>query len=186
MATVGQITEKNLRRQITEGLDSARENDYSLQLLNREENEIDIELVEMSDVIGASISRDNNHQMGLQHLRFGASMLPYVKIFFPTNLLNSEGMGVNIELILKIESNLKLNLVGKDQEPLSTDPDSKEVHFMQMEAQLVKIDQKQMLNPKAFYQFNKDLHKVDELDGASDWTITDFDFCLNGNPHTSG
>ena len=36
--------------------------------------------------------------------------MPHVKLFFPTNLKDEDAMNMNLELLLRIESNLKLNL----------------------------------------------------------------------------
>ena len=82
---------------------------------------------------------------------------------------------VNQELILQFETNLKLDLVdlgtGESVIEKSRRPDH-EIHFVRIEGRHPPIN----LSMDGL----KDAAKLVEIEN---WTITDFDNCLGGNPH---
>ena len=88
---------------------------------------------------------------------------------------------LTMELKVAIRSNLKLDLVDLNpdagQKPNFLSPNRKnddEIHFVQFEGRLPAVE----LSMEAIKQ--KMAKKMIEIE---DWTITDLDNCLDGNPH---
>ena len=87
-------------------------------------------------------------------------------------------MTMNLQLLVEIETNVKLNLIDHNGKPMISDPDEKEVHLVLFETVTDRYD----LGLKVFKQlFNKFWRPTLQFEK---WTIVDFDNCLNGNPHT--
>ena len=90
---------------------------------------------------------------------------------------------LTIELIVAIKSNLKLDLVDlkpeKNQKKKSYLTASKinddEIHFVKFEGRLPALE--------LSLATAKDQMNIKKLAEIEDWTITDFDNCLDGNPH---
>ena len=97
----------------------------------------------------------------------------------------SGGMKIDsltIELLVSIRCNMKLDMID-----LSPDPGQKvnfltpskinddEIHFVKFEGRMPAIE----LSMAAL----KDREGAAKLTQIEDWTITDFDNCLHGNPH---
>ena len=82
---------------------------------------------------------------------------------------------INQELILQFRTNLKLDLVDLKTGESIIDQRSKadhEIHFVRFEGRHPPIE----LNMSGL----KEAAKLVEIEN---WTITDFDNCLGGNPH---
>lgn len=89
---------------------------------------------------------------------------------------------MNLELILRIESNIKLNLFKSENPEEKLIPEHKlkenEVHFLKIEGIKAHSD------PGTFGGLLKIKTSIGlEEMGISDWTITDLDDHLKGNPH---
>ena len=83
---------------------------------------------------------------------------------------------ITLEVLVRIRSNLKLVLGTLDQKTKETlymgAPQENEFHFLKFEGCLPPIEMSLDAIRKAAQNFE-----------LSDWTITDFDNCLDGNPH---
>jgi hypothetical protein len=82
---------------------------------------------------------------------------------------------------MRVETNLKLNLISHDGKSLIDTKDSfelmrPEIHFLQMES----VTNRFPMNFKVFWLALKQMYKKTIL--FEDWMLTDLDNSLNGNP----
>lgn len=84
--------------------------------------------------------------------------------------------GVTLEVLVRFRTNLKLALSGVDQKTQETvymgQKRDEEFHFVKFEGCLPAVE----MSTDA-------IKKIAENFEIHDWTITDFDNCLQGNPH---
>ena len=67
--------------------------------------------------------------------------VPNFLLYMPSNLMLVKTMSVNLELTIRVESNLKLNLFDRNKQPyLTSDLEKNEVHFFRMEGVIAEID----------------------------------------------
>lgn len=102
-----------------------------------------------------------------------------MKSFVPENINWGDVLPMNVLMRMRIETNIKLQLIDTSGNPLiSKDDEYKpEVHFLQLEA----ITHEYPISSKAFgaiWRAWRNRHKQE----YKNWTVTDFDHCLNGNP----
>ncbi len=87
---------------------------------------------------------------------------------------------LNFEMLIRVETNLKLNLIDKDG--LSLIPSNEimqdEVHFLRFES----VVNEYTISFKTIWQLLKEMKNRPPLQ-FSNWTITDLDDFLKGNPH---
>ena len=65
-------------------------------------------------------------------------MIPHLKVFMPKNYDDIIHLGINIELLLRIETNLKLNLISQENKKTlipQNEIELPEVHFLRIEGQ---------------------------------------------------
>ncbi len=75
--------------------------------------------------------------------------VPNFLLYMPSNLQLVKTMSVNLELTIRVESNLKLNLFDRNKQPfLTRDLGTNEVHFFRMEGVIAEID---VQNPMAIF-----------------------------------
>ena len=85
---------------------------------------------------------------------------------------------MNLQLLVQIETNVKLNLVDNDGKSMVKDEGSKEIHLVLFESVTDTYVLGWRIIKQAYHKFMNPGLKFD------DWVIVDFDNCLNGNPHT--
>ena len=89
-------------------------------------------------------------------------------------------MPLTFEMLVKIETNLKLNLIEPDGKSLI--PENKtekdEVHFLKFEANLQTLD----VSLGQIFRLLREFLGEPNFE-FKDWTITDIDNHLKGNPH---
>jgi hypothetical protein len=100
-------------------------------------------------------------------------------------------MNFKLDIVLSIKTNLKLNIVKKGgEQSLSllreTDYEDDEIHYIKIEGvfhsfKMESIFQTLMKQMRATSQFDGPIAK--KLEMIDNWTITDLDFCLKGNPY---
>ena len=157
-----------------------------------------IKLIDFHNFAGVRIDRKTNRENGLKETSPFFVNMPNITVYMPSNpfkmtssFLNpgsggaSGGMKMDtltMELLVAIRSNLKLDLID-----LGPDPGQKakfltpsrinddEIHFVKFEGRVPPIE----LSMAAM----KNTETLQKLTQIEDWTITDFDNCLNGNPH---
>ena len=143
--------------------------------------------------MGVSISREKNKQRGLEPFESSSSgknnLLVNFTLYMPTDpekkhealsnyfsKISDESSdiffeGMTLELDLRIKSNLKLSLLNKNGKVNQVnDPKSEEIHFIKFEGVMPR-------RTKEEKQFLRQLWDFEN------WTITDFDNYLEGNPH---
>jgi len=150
-----------------------------------------VELVDFHHYLGASIDRRENKKKGLTEFsNFFFMDLAGFKLYkqgnnpmnFMQNLISAkkESRGivlkdVNLEMLLKVKTNLKLNAINpatKEHLISSKDQSSDEIHFVKFEGRYpeFELSAESIRNRKNQIEF-------------SEWTIVDFDNFLKGNPH---
>ena len=159
-----------------------------------------LKLIDFQNFAGARIDRSLNRENGIKETSPFWVNLPNTTVYMPSNPFkmtasflggdsNAMKMGamtietLNLELVVAISSNLKLDLVDlnpdQGQEKIRFLTKSKrndnETHYIKFEGKLPPLE----LSLKAL----RERKTVTEMLAIEDWTITDFDNCLNGNPH---
>ena len=100
------------------------------------------------------------------------------KVFIPESIRGSK-LPMNIEMVLKIKTNLKLNVIDPNGVRM-IDPEDfvdDEIHFVRFESVYNEIE----VNFSALMNIRNKLNNP-EIEFNS-WTITDFDRFLFDNPH---
>lgn len=137
------------------------------------------------------ISRVQNRKDGIKLANPFFMDLPNFSFYMPLNPLKLAGSffgkqkddkkplmidNITLEVLIRIRTNLKLTLTSLDQKTKETlymgSPHDNEFHFVKFEGCLPPIEMNMEAIKKVASNF--ELH---------DWTITDFDNCLSGNPH---
>jgi hypothetical protein len=111
------------------------------------------------------------------------SKKPNFKTYTPTNINPTDGgpeyMPMTMQLLLKIETNLKLNLIDNDGHSMISEygeSGSKETHFMLVESITDRYELNWKVIKKVFNRFRNPSLQFE------DWVLVDFDNCLKGNP----
>ena len=102
------------------------------------------------------------------------------EIFMPEVKNLGDMLPMNFEMLLRIETNLKLNPIDKDGKGLIPEKEKEyeEVHFLKMESKVCEYE----IRFGTILKLIKEMANKPDLK-FSDWTLTDFDLQLNGNPH---
>ena len=101
--------------------------------------------------------------------------VPNFMLYMPTQLDQIKTMSVNLELIVRVESNFKFDLRHDKQSYLPNDQmHTNEVHFLRMEGILQEID---VTTTAAIFSLQKSIG-VDVKRQVQDWQITDLDHYL--------
>ena len=170
-----------------------KENSNRLQVLNKASmmNRLQIDLIDFHQFAGVKISRAQNRKDGIKLANPFFMDLPNFSFYMPANpmQLASAFFGkqtnekkplminnITLEVLVRIRTNIKLTLTSLDPKTKETiylgTPHENEFHFLKFEGCLPPIEMSMEAIKKAAQNFE-----------LSDWTITDFDNCLSGNPH---
>ena len=184
--------EKQLLNKFLDQLDYMSDNKLKLSLLNEQLNSkskpLDIKIVDFNNYMGAGMDREENKRNGIRESSPFLMNLPNVKVYIPSNPLEmlknfKQGSGpkkameidtMSTEITLAITTNLKLDL--QDEESKSNliskkKKSDKEVHFVTFQG----------FHPP-FEVSMETIKNMQNLMVIEDWTITDFDNSLFGNP----
>ena len=158
-----------------------------------------MKLIDFQNYAGARIDRSLNRENGLKESSPFWVNLPNVTVYMPSNpfkmtasFLGGDGNAMKsgpmtidtltLELVVAIRTNLKLDIVDlnpdKGQQArflTKSKRNDDEIHYVKFEGKLPPLE----LSMEAL----KDTKNVKKLLEIEDWTITDFDNCLDGNPH---
>ena len=96
-------------------------------------------------------------------------------------------MSTNVQLMLKIETKVKLNIINEDGSALYSEDqkDDKEIHYMYVESVTDTYEVGFGALKQALHQFFFKKEAADKMiERMNEWTVIDFDNCLEGNPHT--
>merc|ERR1712203_567406 len=102
------------------------------------------------------------------------------KFFRPTRYSDHNHMRVNVEVIVRVDTNLKLDLVAGEESLLkdSEQPELKsESHFLRMEGLIKQAETTSFGNIGVI---NKAMLNWRPKDPVTDWTVTDLDDFLRG------
>ena len=107
------LCEKKLFTEFQDFNEELNFENYSTRLENCDNHDkIKIRLIDYNEIYGASIHRNINEKYEVQKVGYLSNMIPHLKVYMPKNYDDIVHLGINIELILRIESNLKLNLIS--------------------------------------------------------------------------
>lgn len=182
--------EKSLADAFVSQMQNIQQRGAKLELMNQKHHTFKIEVVDFINSIGIGIDREANRQKGVKEITSFLFDIPNLKIYGPSNplkmgaaLMSLKGGSdpnkeqffntITLGLLFKVRTNLKLNLVEADGErmiPKNKETDE-EVHYVKFEGlnDKFKIDPANLLKTSQQFEFK-------------DWTITDFDDFLKGNP----
>ena len=185
MEKIGKICEKTLYREFNQGLEWMGPQVNKIELMNEpcldpfDDSDFKVSIKDYYTTFGAFIDRETNRQNGIRaaELRFGKNR-PNFRTYTPSDKTDMGFMTMNLQLLVEIETNVKLNLIDHEGKSMIQEPLDKEVHLVLFETVTDRYD----LGLKVFKQlFNKFWRPTLQFE---EWKIVDFDHCLGGNPHT--
>ena len=185
VSDLGSFCERNLYRAFADGLGEVNQGAPKIELLNEEEfpRNIRMELIDFSQTFGVYLDREENRTKQVQ--RFSGFLArksdENFDVYMPSIKDYGDKLTLNMSLLLKVDTNLKLNLVYPDGRSLieEHERDQYEVHYVQMESIISSYDIKLSTIIKLLGEIFKSNRKL----SFSEWTVTDFDHFLQGNPH---
>ena len=145
LTDIASFSERNLYREFHEGLYEVNRETQRIQLLNNENfpNNIEIKVIDFNQNFGAFIDREENKAKRVQPInnflanRFGKENF---RVCMP-DMTTMQGdkrpqMPLTFEMLLRVETNLKLNLIDLDGRPLipESEREDDEVHFVKFES----------------------------------------------------
>lgn len=83
---------------------------------------------------------------------------------------------MTMQILLRVDSKVKLNLIDHEGQSMIQDAESKESHFMLLESVTDRYELNWRVIKKVFNKFRKPKLEFE------DWVLVDFDNCLKGNP----
>lgn len=170
--------ESNLANEFNDSLADLRSDGLSLDLINEKNHSFELDLVGIQQLVGPKLDRKLNKGFKPMDLsRFmGAGTKDVIKVLAPTS--NIDTIPLSLAMILKVKTNLKLNVVDKDRKGMIDYDDygDEEVHFIRFESTFKEIE-------FSFQGFKETMRILKEGDFEfEDWIISDFDHRLSGNP----
>lgn len=100
-----------------------------------------MEIVDFCQYFGLEIDREENNARRVRQLtgRFFTRGSDNFKLYMPEIKGYGDVLKVTFELIVKVETNLKLDLIDKQGNRLVSFPDENEIHYVQFEAVVDEI-----------------------------------------------
>lgn len=141
-----------------------------------------MEVIDHWCTFGADIDRETNRVNYIQPKVSGWGSVKdrNFRTYVPSEMTqNQEEMTMNQQLLVKIKTDVKLNLILDDGKAMIADRDSKETHFVLFES----VTQRYTIGWGIFRQLWDRMRARDLV--FENWVIVDFDNCLNGNKHTA-
>eukprot|EP00347_Sterkiella_histriomuscorum_P011480 403372292 len=181
---LGKLCEKNLYREFSSSMEDVMQEIERIEVINDTKDNIDnmnVKLIDFDVDIGVDIDRETNRVNGVNKIwvpKIVSGGLPNVNLYLQKGMMPSFSTKVNFEFLLRIETAIKLNMINKQGESLISSDQilDKEIHYMKVATVAKEIN----FNLK----FLKEIFSNKEMDFSfKDSLITDFDNCLNGNPH---
>ena len=186
LVDLGTFCEKTLYNQFSEGIQDLNRETTKIEILNEDlfPGNMSMKLVDFNQTFGCFTDRELNRTRQVEP--FSSFMAPKRKhenfeMYMPSLKAYGDYLPLNMELLIRVETNLKLNLIdhaGKSLIPESEKEDD-EVHFIKLECTLTKYQ----IDLRTIFKMLKELITRSKDLQFSDWTVTDFDHYLNGNPH---
>lgn len=138
-----------------------------------------MEVIEYGQTFGAKIDRATNREDRLA--KTWASASKHYDAYVKADVQWGDLMDMNFRMVIKITTDIKLNLINdKDQSMIQLDDHiekmTREIHYMQIEGTHASYPLSFGILKEIWRQRMKPAFVI------KDWTITDFDNCLNGNP----
>jgi hypothetical protein len=183
MQDLGNFCERNLYRSAIEGMQELIAEVDSIEILNEDNfpNNIKMDIIDFKQTFGVSIDREWNATRGVRSFKplFWNRNKENFEIFMPDHKVG-DVLTLNFELLIRIETNLKLNVKHRDGTYLINQEDhmKDEIHFMRLESVVNSFE----IRFSTVFKLLKEIFTKPELKFES-WVITDFDNFLNGNPH---
>lgn len=193
MANLADFTEQNLRYAFINFYESLEEE--NCEVVPREVDDevaetaaVSLEVIDYHLYMGyLSMNREQCRLNGVAPLKL-LGMPPNVTMLSANmdGIAASAELSVHLQLMVKVESELGINVKDSTTGELLLKPDDlpeKEVHFMVMEGVVGTADLAESIwNVKKLYKYGlPDVHHE-----VRDWNIVDFDNFLKGNPHAQG
>jgi hypothetical protein len=136
---MGTFCERNLTRSASEGFEEVNSEIQRIEILNESDfpKNIKLKVIDYHHFIGAFIDRALNADR--QVIPFIGPMLSKrgklnLDVYMPNIKAMWEPLSLNFEILLRVETNLKLNLIFTNGKCSVTDPNEDEVHFIRLES----------------------------------------------------
>ncbi|CDW83163.1 UNKNOWN [Stylonychia lemnae] len=184
------MCENNLYHDIDDTLGELNADILALQLINEPNSDIEIQeqlqkshtsiqIVDAKQIMGLYISRHKNyHEDSVEYYKgIGESKIYKCasKTFQNSCKYSFNGFLKHIELLIRIDTNAKLDIIKLDKSRTIKDQQAIETHYVKFESKIhiENFDEEYFL----FDELDKDIEFVGH------WMITDIDNHLLGNPH---
>ena len=123
-----------------------------METINEDSPKIDLEILDFMQIMGADINRGKNRMNGVRpidHGIFHDGSVPNLRMYAAPNITNVLSLPINYQLLIRVSTNLKLNLFDCDtRERVITEPVDlarREVHFILLEGVVGKISEEEFL-----------------------------------------
>jgi hypothetical protein len=140
-----------------------------------------MEIVDFHQILGAFLNREENIEKKVHHFSnpLLRSNVPNFSYYMPEIKKLGDYLTLNFEIVVKVTTNLKLDLVDRHGNRLQKDPMAVETHFVRFES----IVETFPIRFSTIFKLLKEKMKRNKKLEFKEWTITDFDNYLKGNPH---
>eukprot|EP00347_Sterkiella_histriomuscorum_P011674 403371545 len=181
---LGKLCEKTLYREFSSSMEDTMQEIDRIEVINDTQDNIDsmnVKFIDFDLDVGVEIDRETNRLNGVNKIpmpKFITGGLTNVNLYFMKGMRPSFPAKLNFEFLIRIESAIKLNMVNKQGESLISQDHmlDKEIHYIKVATVAKELE----FNLKILQEIFKNM----ELDFSFKHSlITDFDNCLNGNPH---
>ena len=135
---------------------------------------VHIRLIDFNQTFGAFIDREENKERVVRRVAqpMFRKNVENFDIYMPDKKSWGDQLTLNFEMLLRIETNLKLNIIDRNGKSLIENNDKldEEVHFLRFESVYSTYE----INLKSLWRLAKEsMGKIDLQ--FSNWTITDID-----------
>ena len=117
-----------------------------MEIVNDDSPKIDLEILDFMQIMGADINRGKNRMNGVRpidHGMFHDGSVPNLRMYAAPNITNVLSLPINYQLLIRVSTNLKLNLFDCDtRERVIIEPNDlarRETHFILLEGVVGKI-----------------------------------------------
>lgn len=139
------MCEKNLSTAFYDGMQNMSKDISRIEILNMKEypDNINFEIIDFCQYFGVLIDREECRLKGCETMsgryRYGRNDTDIFKLFMPRNITYNDDLFVTFEMVLRAETNLKLDLIDLNGNRLIKDPKETEVHFIKLESVVDRI-----------------------------------------------
>ena len=146
LADIGTFCERNLYKAWVEGLEEINREIDRIEILNEDKfpKNVRMSIIDFNQTFGAHIDREENRTRVVK--RFAPSLFAKKQenfdMYMPDIKAYGDKLPLNFEMLVRIETNLKLDLIDREGKSIVSEQDKKEdeVHFIRFESVVSEYD----------------------------------------------